>query len=152
MQGMCERAGRGLLTDIARNRTCLPVVNCVPLPPCQVVLPPTVPASLSYLSSSGAYLLDNGQLLVLWLGRDAEPGWLVQVHTRDQAIALLRACRPQALESTCTTRAWSISSLKQASTMWCVRVCVCTCVRVRVSVCQGEQGVVCLRSCSNLAP
>jgi hypothetical protein len=45
----------------------------------QVVLPSTVPASLAYLHAGGCYLLDNGQLLVLWVGRDAAQDWLVQV-------------------------------------------------------------------------
>jgi hypothetical protein len=45
----------------------------------QVVLPCTVPASLAYLHSRGCYLLDNGQLLVLWVGREAAQDWLVQV-------------------------------------------------------------------------
>jgi protein transport protein SEC24 len=52
----------------------------MPLLAAQVVLPPTVPASLAYLSSSGCYLLDNGQLLLLWLGREAQPAWLVEVR------------------------------------------------------------------------
>jgi hypothetical protein len=50
----------------------------------QVLLPPTVPASLAYLSSRGCYLLDNGQLLVLWLGREVQPAWLEQVRTAAQ--------------------------------------------------------------------
>jgi hypothetical protein len=45
----------------------------------QVVLPATVPASLAYLHAGGCYLLDNGQLLVLWVGREAAQDWLVQV-------------------------------------------------------------------------
>lgn len=47
----------------------------------QVVLPPTVPASLAYLHVGGAYLLDNGQLLVLWIGREAAAAWLTQVRS-----------------------------------------------------------------------
>jgi protein transport protein SEC24 len=37
-----------------------------------VVLPPTVPASAAYLSERGLYLIDNGLLLVLWVGRAAD--------------------------------------------------------------------------------
>lgn len=44
-----------------------------------MVLPPTLPASLGYLRPDGAYLLDNGLMLVLWLGRDVSPAWLTQV-------------------------------------------------------------------------
>jgi protein transport protein SEC24 len=39
---------------------------------CGVVLPPTVPASAAYLSERGLYLIDNGLLLVLWVGRAAD--------------------------------------------------------------------------------
>lgn len=45
----------------------------------QVVLPSTVPASMAYLNPDGCYLVDNGQVLVLWIGRDASPAWLTQV-------------------------------------------------------------------------
>lgn len=49
----------------------------------QVVLPPhTVPPSLGYFRADGAYLLDNGQVLVLWLGRDISHAWLTQVGLR----------------------------------------------------------------------
>jgi hypothetical protein len=44
-----------------------------------VVLPPTVPASLGYMAIGGCYLLDNGNMLVLWLGREAPAAWLTQV-------------------------------------------------------------------------
>jgi protein transport protein SEC24 len=37
-----------------------------------IVLPPTVPASAAYLSERGLYLIDNGLLLVLWVGRAAD--------------------------------------------------------------------------------
>lgn len=47
----------------------------------QVCLPPTVPASLSFMLESGAYLIDNGRMLVLWLGRALTPGWLAEVRT-----------------------------------------------------------------------
>eukprot|EP00775_Hariotina_reticulata_P013331 gene13331-13460_t len=45
----------------------------------QVVLPPTVPASLGFMAIGGCYLLDNGNMLVLWLGREAPAAWLTQV-------------------------------------------------------------------------
>eukprot|EP00877_Chromochloris_zofingiensis_P002473 jgi/Chrzof1/12226/Cz06g26070.t1 len=45
----------------------------------RVCLPPTVPASLSFMLESGAYLIDNGRMLVLWLGRALTPGWLAEV-------------------------------------------------------------------------
>jgi hypothetical protein len=44
-----------------------------------VVLPPAAPASLLFMSEGGVYLLDNGRSLVLWAGRGADPGLLVQV-------------------------------------------------------------------------
>jgi protein transport protein SEC24 len=45
-----------------------------------VQLPPTVPATLAYMHETGAYLISNGTLLVLWLGRSADPGWVAQVR------------------------------------------------------------------------
>jgi hypothetical protein len=49
-----------------------------PPPPTQIVLPPTVPATLAYMHEGGAYLISNGTLLVLWLGRGADPGLVSQ--------------------------------------------------------------------------
>eukprot|EP00878_Enallax_costatus_P028778 GHUV01031119.1.p1 GENE.GHUV01031119.1~~GHUV01031119.1.p1 ORF type:complete len:185 (+),score=41.91 GHUV01031119.1:238-792(+) len=48
-----------------------------------VTLPPTVPASLAYLRGDGCYLLDNGQMLILWIGRDVGPAWLSQVFGQE---------------------------------------------------------------------
>jgi hypothetical protein len=45
----------------------------------QVVLPPMVPSSLGFVRPDGAYLIDNGQALVVWLGRDLPAAWLGQV-------------------------------------------------------------------------
>jgi hypothetical protein len=50
-----------------------------PIKPQKVVLPPTVPATAAYLHSDGAYLLDNGSLSILWLGRGLDPGLAAQV-------------------------------------------------------------------------
>ena len=62
----------------AAKAVCVPVIwLCVCL---QVVLPATVPASLMYLRADGAYLLDTGVVLLLWLGRDVQPAWLTQVR------------------------------------------------------------------------
>lgn len=51
----------------------------------QVVLPPTVPATLAYMHETGAYLISNGSLLVLWLGRRADQGLVTQV-SRDAGL------------------------------------------------------------------
>jgi hypothetical protein len=49
----------------------------------QVVLPRMLPASLGYFRADGAYLINNGQVLVLWLGRDVPQAWLSQVWCAD---------------------------------------------------------------------
>lgn len=40
-----------------------------------VPLPPTTPAGLEYFDPSGAYLIDNGRLAVLWLGSATPPAF-----------------------------------------------------------------------------
>lgn len=44
----------------------------------KVVLPPMVPPSLGFFRADGAYLINNGHLLVLWLGRDVSAAWITQ--------------------------------------------------------------------------
>lgn len=46
----------------------------------QVVLPPMLPPSLGFFRPDGAYLINNGQVLVVWLGRDVPAAWLTQVR------------------------------------------------------------------------
>ena len=48
----------------------------------QVVLPPRAPLSMEQLSGAGAYLLDNGRMLVLWLGHAVSPEFLSQARLR----------------------------------------------------------------------
>jgi protein transport protein SEC24 len=43
------------------------------------VLPETVPLSLSYMVEGGAYLIDTGRMLILWLGRALAPQWVADV-------------------------------------------------------------------------
>jgi len=45
----------------------------------RTVLPPTVPASLMYMLENGIYLINNGRVLVLWLGRGVDPHLAVQL-------------------------------------------------------------------------
>lgn len=47
----------------------------------QVVLPPMLPPSLGFFRPDGAYLINNGQSLVVWLGRDLPAQWLSQVRS-----------------------------------------------------------------------
>jgi hypothetical protein len=47
----------------------------------QTVLPPRAPLSMALLSGAGAYLLDNGRVLVLWLGHAVSSEFLLQVRT-----------------------------------------------------------------------
>lgn len=42
-------------------------------------LPPCSPLSMAALSDSGAYLLDNGRMLVLWVGKMLSPQWTAEV-------------------------------------------------------------------------
>ena len=46
----------------------------------QIVLPPRAPLSMEQLSGAGAYLLDNGRMLVLWLGHAASTEFVSQVR------------------------------------------------------------------------
>jgi hypothetical protein len=39
-----------------------------------------VPPSLGFFRADGAYLINNGHLLVLWLGRDVSAAWITQVR------------------------------------------------------------------------
>lgn len=49
-----------------------------------MVLPPTVPDSAAFLEPSGAYLLDNGRVLVLWVARGASPELLAALFGLQQ--------------------------------------------------------------------
>ena len=44
-----------------------------------LLLPPTLPLSGMSLDERGAFLLDNGRVFVLWLGRMLDPQWGQQV-------------------------------------------------------------------------
>ena len=43
------------------------------------MLPPTMALSLSQLSDMGAYLMDNGRVFILWLGRMVHKDWAMEV-------------------------------------------------------------------------
>ena len=45
------------------------------------MLPPRVPLSMALLSGAGAYLLDTGRVLVLWLGHAVSPDFLSQARS-----------------------------------------------------------------------
>lgn len=81
-----ERSQSGAAKNIVSLSPVLCCCGCL-----QLVLPQMVPASLAFLRLDGAYLLDNGQVLVLWLGRDVPQAWLAQVSMVDYAA--LCACR-----------------------------------------------------------
>ena len=57
----------------------------------QTVLPPRAPLSMEQLSGAGAYLLDNGRMLVLWLGHAVPLEWLSQART-SKALSHGRPC------------------------------------------------------------
>lgn len=59
----------------------------------RIVLPPLVRVSYARLESAGAYLLENGQSMYLWIGRDISPQFLNDVFgvsTLDQIDHTLR--------------------------------------------------------------
>ena len=43
-------------------------------------MPERMPLSRDYLDPSAAYLLDNGRILVLWLGLNLSPDFMHQVR------------------------------------------------------------------------
>ena len=45
----------------------------------RIALPPLTPASSMFLAETGAYLLDNGVQLLLWLGRGIAREWSIDV-------------------------------------------------------------------------
>jgi len=48
-----------------------------------VVVPPTVPLNMEQLSGEGAYLMDNGRLFILWLGRNIPSGYVGELFAAD---------------------------------------------------------------------
>ena len=48
-----------------------------------VVVPPTVPLNMEQLSGEGAYLMDNGRLFILWLGRNIPSGYIGELFAAD---------------------------------------------------------------------
>jgi len=51
----------------------------------RVAVPATVPLSLETLDGNGAYLLDNGRLFILWLGRGIPQGYIGELFAADPA-------------------------------------------------------------------
>eukprot|EP00798_Chlamydomonas_sp_ICE-L_P030135 gene30135-35111_t len=49
----------------------------------EVPLPTTLPLSLPHLSDQGAYLMDNGRVFILWLGRMLHKEWATEVFGVD---------------------------------------------------------------------
>lgn len=43
------------------------------------VLPPTFPLSLNFLGEAGAFLLDTGRVIIMWLGRAVPREFLAEV-------------------------------------------------------------------------
>lgn len=51
----------------------------------RVVVPGTVALSMEQLNGGGAYLMDNGRLFILWLGRNIPPGYVGELFAADPA-------------------------------------------------------------------
>ena len=47
----------------------------------RTVLPPRAPLTRDYMSAAGVYLMDNGRMLILWVGSKAPPELLSQVSS-----------------------------------------------------------------------
>lgn len=45
-----------------------------------VALPPVVPLSVNFMSETGAYLIDNGRVVIFWLGRQVPREFLAEVR------------------------------------------------------------------------
>lgn len=48
-----------------------------------VSIPPTIPLSMEMLSGDGAYLMDNGRIFILWLGRNISSSYIGQLFCTD---------------------------------------------------------------------
>ena len=66
---------------LAAATLCIMCVLCCP----RVALPALVPLSTEVLYPQGAYLMDNGRIFVLWLGREVSPQFLQEVRPADTA-------------------------------------------------------------------
>lgn len=51
------------------------------------MLPASVPAESSQLSTDGAYLLDNGRIFLLWLGHSVSRDFVAQVRGSRKGLA-----------------------------------------------------------------
>lgn len=49
----------------------------------KVVLPPTLPLTMGFLQESGAYLVFNGRMAIMWLGRALNKQWMIDVFGQD---------------------------------------------------------------------
>jgi len=59
------------------------------------MLPPLVPLSSEVLFPSGAYLLDNGRVFVLWLGREVSSHFLHEVCPNHISVLMCHICNGQ---------------------------------------------------------
>ena len=75
-----RESGVGKMTDEVKldGDTLSGAVGCQG-PHGQVVLPPTLSLTADKLDGSGAFLLDNGETLMLWLGAEVARSFLTQV-------------------------------------------------------------------------
>jgi len=48
---------------------------------CRIGRPECIPLTTMVMRDNAAYLLDNGRILVLWLGRNIPQAFLKQVHS-----------------------------------------------------------------------
>ncbi|KAL8274390.1 hypothetical protein Esti_001712 [Eimeria stiedai] len=61
----------------------------------QVVLPPSIPLSSESMTQEGAYLIENGETMLLWIGKSAPAEWLLAVF----GISTLDFLHPEAAAS-----------------------------------------------------
>jgi protein transport protein SEC24 len=57
----------------------------MPGPDGQLILPTTAPLTLEALPPSGAFLMDNGRIFVLWLGTGVTREWLADAFGLEPA-------------------------------------------------------------------
>lgn len=49
----------------------------------EVILPSTLSLSASHMSQAGVYLIDDGECMMMWIGKAVDPSWLQSVLAVD---------------------------------------------------------------------
>lgn len=86
--------------------TCISPLQCGTVGEHGVILPPPLPLTSERLERHGLYLIEDGQTIFLWVGRDAVPQLIIDVFNLPN-YEVLRGGKVSAFDSICSKQAFN---------------------------------------------